>query len=174
MEQNIKEKVEHISNIIKTCGIVDVEIATEPKMNKKGNAYLGRVKKHTGYIGVKFGANYAEEVRKRLAEEGKKAEFTAKPSPYKYFNEYFDCIGSQLYLRMILEKDADIKPIYEVDNRPATKEEIEVIKSFMPAKKSSAEHQGLTLENEVKMRRVKIENVVGIGNAEHYYSVRSE
>lgn len=161
--QNI-DKMQTITRVINTNEMVDVEICTEPKMNKRGNPYYGRVTKHTAYIGVKFGADYTEEVKKRLAEEGKKTEFTAKPSPYKYFNEYFDCIGEQLYLRLILEKDVDIKSIYEVGNRPATKEEIEVIKAFMPTKKSNADYQGLSEENEVKMRRVKIENVVAVGN----------
>ena len=161
---DMNAKMQRITEIIDNNNVVDIEISTEPKMNKTGNPYIGRVKKHTAYLGVEFGKNYADVVRERLLEEGKPTDFKAKKSPYTYVNKYFDRIGDQLYLRYILAKDAKpCKRIYEVDDRPATEQEAEEIESFMPSNKNSGANQGLSKENIVKPRWVKIQNVVALG-----------
>ena len=114
-------------------------------------------------MGVDFGYNYADEVNKRRLEEGKAADFQAKKSPYEEVNEYFVSKGDQLYLRYMLKADAKpSKTIYEVDDRPATEQEIEEIKSFFP-KKSTPTNQGLEKGNEVIFRVTKIENIVALG-----------
>lgn len=156
-------KMQKITDILRSCDVVDLEIATEPTMLKRGNPYIGRVKKHTAYLGVEFGKNYTEEVNKRRLEEGKAADFQAKKSPYEEVNEFFVRKGEQIYLRYLLAKDAKpSKTIYEVDGRPATESEIEEIKSFFPQKKS-ATNQGLEKGNEVDFRVTKIENIVALG-----------
>lgn len=161
---DMNAKMQRITEIIDNNNVVDIEISTEPKMNKTGNAYLGRVRKHTAYLGVEFGKNYTEEVNRRRMEEGKEGNFEAKKSPYTYVNKYFDRKGDQLYLRYILAKDAKpCKCIYEVDNRPATEQEIAEIKGFMPSSKNSGKNQGLEKGNEVKPRWVKIQNIVALG-----------
>lgn len=159
----MENKFETITNILRNAAdAVDVEIATEPKMKKTDNPYLGRVKKHTAYIGVDFGANYTEEVNKRRLEEGKAADFQAKKSPYEYVNEYFVRKGDQLYLQILMQKDVKVKSLYEVDERPATEEEVKEIGTFMYSH-GKATNQGLNDENVVEMRVVKIENIVAVG-----------
>ena len=161
---NTIEKMQTITDILRNAtDAVDVEIATEPKMRKTNNPYYGRVKKHTAYLGVDFGANYTEEVNRRRAEEGKTADFQAKKSPYEEVNPYFVRKGDQLYLRYMLKADAKpCKTIYEVDDRPATESEVEEIKGFFP-KKSTPTNQGLEKGNEVVFRVTKIENIVALG-----------
>lgn len=157
------EKYEQITNILRNAtDAVDVEVATEPKMRKTNNPYFGRVKKHTAYLGVDFGANYTEEVNKRRIEEGKSADFQAKASPYERVNEYIVRKGDQYYLQMLLKKDNKTKVIYEVDDRPATDAEVSEIKGFFYSS-GSASNQGLNEGNEVLMRVVKIENIIAIG-----------
>jgi hypothetical protein len=63
---------------------------------------------------------------------------------------------------MLLKKDNQTKVIYEVDERPATEEEIAEIKTFFP-KQNKPTNQGLSEGNEVQMRVVKLENIIAIG-----------
>lgn len=157
------DKMQTITNILRNAtDAVDVEVATEPKMKKTNNPYYGRVKKHTAYLGVDFGANYTEEVNRRREEEGKTADFQSQKSPYERVNEYFVRKGDQLYLQMLLKKDNKTKVIYEVDERPATATEAEEIKGFFYSS-GKASNQGLNEGNEVQMRVVKIENIVALG-----------
>jgi hypothetical protein len=157
------DKMHQITDIIDNNNVVDLEIVTEPTMNKRGNPYIGRVKRHTAYLGVDFGKSYTEEVNRRRAEEGKTADFKAKKSLYEEVNAYFVRHGSQLYLRYMLKADAKpCDPIYEVDGRPATKQEVKEIESFYP-KKNTSNNQGLEKGNEVVFRVTKIENIVALG-----------
>ena len=158
----MENKMNKITDILRNGNAVDIEVATEPKMRKTGNPYMGRVKKHTGYIGVDFGASYTEEVNKRRLEEGKAADFQAKKSLYEDVNEFFVRKGEQIYLRMLLKKGNAKRVIWEVDGRPATESEIEEIKGFLQGG-GSAKNQGLESGNEVEMRVVKIENIVAVG-----------
>lgn len=161
--KNINTLTETINNIIANGNTTMVEICTEPKMNKRNNPLYGRVKKRTAYIGVNF-KTYSEVVNERRAEEGNTTDFVANRSIYEHINDFFCRKGEQIYFRLIFDKNIQIKAIYEVDNRPATADEIETIKSFLPSRKSSAEHQGLSEENEVQVRVIKIENLVAIGH----------
>lgn len=158
----MESKMNKITDILRNGNAVDIEVATEPKMRKTGNPYMGRVKKHTGYIGVDFGASYTEEVNKRRMEEGKAADFQAKKSLYEDVNEFFVRKGEQIYLRMLLKKGNAKRVIWEVDGRPATEAEVEEIKGFLQGG-GSAKNQGLESGNEVEIRVVKIENIVAVG-----------
>ena len=158
-------KLENITNIIETRQVVDVELATEPKMRKTANPYFGRVCKHTAYLGVDFGKNYTDEVNRRREEEGKTTDFQAQKSTYEEVNKYFVRKGEQLYLRMILRQDNEKKVIWYVDDRPATETEIAEIKTFLQGG-GSAKNQGLEKGNEVQYRVVKIENVVAVGGVD--------
>lgn len=153
-------KLEQITETIKTKEVVDIETATEPKMNKTNNPYYGRVKKHTAYLNVDFGKNYTDEVNRRRAEEGKSTDFQAQKSLYESVNEYFVKRGEQIYLRFMFSKDTETKSIYTIDERPATDAEVEQIKAFMPNK---GKHTNQGLERQVDIRIVKIENIVSLG-----------
>ena len=158
----MQNKMQTISDILRTNEVVDIEIATEPKMNKRGNPYYGRVTKHTAYIGVEFGKSYSEEINKRRLAEGKTADFVAQKSPYESVNEFFVRKGEQLYLQFLPKKDGETKTIYEVDGRPATECEVNEFKAFFP-KSGWGANQGLEKGNEVPIRVVKIENIIAVG-----------
>ena len=164
MEKNIKQKIEKITNIINNNRVVDIEIATEPQMRKTNNPYLGRVKKHTAYLGVDCGESYTAEVNRRRMDEGKEGDFQAKASIYERVNDYFVRRGEQAYLQMLLKQKHETKKIYEVDGRPATTTEVAEIESFLHGSGKSSK-QGLGEGNEVQVRVVKIENVVALGGA---------
>lgn len=159
----MKTITETIAALENANATIMLETATDPKMNKRNNPYYGRVKKHTAYIGISFD-NYAEEVNTRRTEEGKDNGFIPKPSIYNRVNKYFVQKGEQLYIQFLFTKDCKIKTIWYVDDRPATTNEIDEFKAFMPQPKGNAAHQGLDTENEVKVRVVKLENIVAVGN----------
>jgi hypothetical protein len=160
----MEKKMQTITNILRNTDACDVEISTEPKMNKRGNPFYGRVRKHTAYLSLDFGANYTEEVNKELLAEGKEANFQAKESPYERVNEYFVRKGNQLYLQIVLPKGYQSKSIYELDDRPATEQEIKEFTAFF-TKSGKSTRQGVDKGREVDMRRVKIENIIAIGGA---------
>lgn len=153
-------KLEQITETIKTKEVVDIETATEPKMNKTNNPYYGRVKKHTAYLSVDFGKNYTDEVNRRRAEEGKSTDFQTQKSLYERVNEYFVKRGEQVYLQFMFNENTKTKSIYTIDGKPATDAEVEQIKSFMPSK---GKHTNQGLERQVDLRIVKIENIVSLG-----------
>lgn len=172
MENTTLNKIANIASVIMLAGVVDIETATEPQMKKSGNPYLGRVKKHTAYLGVDFGTTYAEEVNKRRLEEGKSADFVANKSPYEEIegNPYFVCKGEQTYLRVLLNKDCKTKTIWEIDERPATEQEIAEIKGFLYSKGAGSGRQGLD-ESKVEMRVIKTENIVAVGNEQNTWHI---
>lgn len=163
--ESMNDKMERITNIIRAKGAVDIEISTEPSMRKTNNPYLGRVRKHSAYLGVMFGESYTAEVNRRREAEGKTADFKAKKSSYETVNEFFVRKGDQLYLQFMpsMEKDHNPKAIYEVDGRPATEEEVKEIVGFFYSKGDAAKSQGLERGNEVAFRITKIENIIALG-----------
>ena len=172
MENTTLNKIANIACVIKLAKVVDIETATEPQMKKTANPYLGRVRKHTAYLGVDFDTTYTEEVNKRRLEEGKSADFAAQKSNYEEIegNPYFVRKGEQTYLRMLLGKDCKTKTIWEVDGRAATEQEIEEIKGFLYSKGNGSGRQGLD-ESRVEMRVIKTENIVAVGNEKNTWHI---
>ena len=82
------------------------------------------------------------------------------PPPDTFYTANLPGISQMLTFFLFDEKSATTIPIWYVDGRPATNEEIDYIKSFLP--KKSSNRQGLERENVVQVRVVKIENVVAI------------
>lgn len=141
--------------------------ATEPRMNKTGNPFIDRVKKVSVYKNAMLGCSYENVVNARRENEGKSADFDAQaPKGKTIFNKFFYQSIKELstfYLKIIFYKSQTrVESSYLVDGRPATDQEIQEIKTFMPKPSSSAQYQGLEAEDEVKIVAPKWDNVLQI------------
>jgi hypothetical protein len=117
---------------IKGATICTIVSATEPKMRKTANPYVGRVTKLTK-CQYQFGYNYQNAVNNRLAKEGKEPNFTTDARKWGVWvvpNKVAEHKG-EFYLRFYTMENATPKVVYLVDNRLATPEEVAEIKSFL-------------------------------------------
>ena len=163
---NIQKQVEIISANLRAGQFgYTITTATEPKMNKTGNPFYGRVQKISVYENAMLGCSYENIVNNRREAEGNTADFEAQaPKGKLIFNKFFYQSlkdESIFYLKIIFyKKQTSVKSSYLVDGRAATDDEIKAFEVFMPKPSSSATHQGLEPENEVKIVAPKIENVL--------------
>ena len=140
---------------------------TEPKMNKTGNPFLGRVEKISIYTNAMLGCNYSNIVNNRLKLEGKERNFVAQaPKGRKFYNAFFDQSEKDpetFYLKIAFYKErTHITTKYLIDGKLATAEQVAEIKQFLPKTYSSAASQGLEEKDEVKYIAVKFNNVAAI------------
>lgn len=154
-----------------------VVLSTEPTMNKRGNPYLGRVRKVTYYNDVMIGCEYANVVTNRAERSsGVTEKYDPQASKcgawiddnYKYCRQKPNT--KQCYFQFIFRLNTNPKPIWFVDNRIATSEEIEVIKSFLSGGNKSYNKQhdyGIIDGEEVDIRCPKVENVMEIRFSEN-------
>ena len=163
-----QKQVEIVSQALK-AGQFGYEIvtATEPKMNKTSNVYYGRVKKISVYKNAMIGCSYGNVVNARRESEGKATDFEAQaPKGKTFFNKFFYQNTKDIetfYLKIIFYKSQTrVESSFLVDGRPATDQEIQEIKGFMPKPSSSAARQGLEAEDEVKIVAPKWDNVLQI------------
>ena len=167
MEQ-IKIKVNEVSSLLKKGQFgYTIITKTTPKMNKTDNPYFGRVEKVSVYKNAMLGCSYTNIVNNRLESEGKERNFAAQaPKGKKNYNSFFDQSEKDentFYLKIAFYKErSQITSNYIIDGNNATQTQIQEIKNFLPKKYSSAAHQGLNEENEVKMITVNFENVCAI------------
>ena len=69
---------EFVNNVARgTFGITLIAV-TEPKMNKKGNPFFGRVQKATYMSNVALGYDYENVVNARLERKGETADYVAE------------------------------------------------------------------------------------------------
>lgn len=168
MEKTIQKQVEIVSQELKSGQFgYTIITATEPRMNKTNNIYYGRVKKISVYKNAMMGCNYGNIVNNRRESEGKTADFGAQaPKGKTIFNKFFYQSAKEpetFYLKIIFYKtQTKVESSYLVDGRPATDQEIQEIKTFMPKPSSAAPYQGLEEENEVKIVAPKWDNVLQI------------
>lgn len=156
---------------IKGATICTIETETTPKMNKKGNALYGRVRK-VSRGQFQFGYNYENAVNNRLEKQGDERTFEAQSRPYGTWvvpNKVAEHNGT-IYLRFYKMSNQTAQETYFVDGRPATAEEIDIIKFFTPASKPSATQaaEGLT-DNQVKPCEYKASAIrkISINGAEY-------
>ena len=135
-------------------------LVTEPKMNKTGknhlnervaNPYLGMLVEKVSTIKGKIKYDYEKEVNDQRLNEGKEADFKAKPRPWGEKDGCFVSHKNELYMDVMVEKALDSE--YLIENEPVDKEKLE---PYMPAKNKS-KTQGL--EKEVYVRTVKLKSV---------------
>lgn len=153
-------------SLAKGCTFVSVTIASEAKMNKKGNPLIGRVVKISEY-NCQFGYNYENAVNNRLIKQGSNSNFEAQSLPWgEWVRGYENSIiahKGEYYVRFYLAKGCKAEIRYLVDGRPATAEEIGVIKAFTPARKPSGTQSasGLTT-NQVEPFTAKLANIYSL------------
>lgn len=161
-------KVNEVSSILKKGQFgYTIITKTTPKMNKTANPYFGRVEKVSIYKNAMLGCSYTNIVNNRLESEGKERNFTAQaPKGKKFYNSFFyqsEKDENTFYLKIAFYKErSQITSNFLIDGNIATPNQIQEIKNFLPKNSSSAAHQGLSEENEVKMITVKFENVCTI------------
>ena len=153
---------------------VTITTETECRMNKTGNPYFGKVTKRTT-ANVSIGGDYQNTVNNRRAKEGNDADFVASERSWgQKIDNKFVCK---------VEKNGDVKQYVALGykSEPSSVEYFlnttgeviskETIKDFFVAKKSSAEHQGLSDENEVIYRNVKLGNIKELKYEGYHYIV---
>lgn len=155
--------VSMMSNV-KGATICTIVSATEPKMRKTANPYIGRVKKLTK-VQYQFGYNYENAVNNRLKKEGKEPNFSTASRKWGEWvipNKVAEHKG-EFYLRFYTMENATPKVVYLVDNRLATPEEVAEIKTFIPASAPSNRQveAGLT-EHFVEPRELKATSILQI------------
>jgi hypothetical protein len=149
------ELVSIIQRTVKGTTVVSIDAVTEPKMNKTGNPYYGKVEKHCRMDGM-IGFDYENSVNNQAKREGLAPDREAKPRQWGVLtaDRLFVVHNGAYYLQMKCQSASD--PIYK--NR-TTGEEIPVISldRFLPARSSSSTQEGL--EKEIVVRDVKLCNV---------------
>lgn len=163
---NFRSTVLGILSLAKGCTFVSVTIVSDAKMNKKGNPLAGRVTKIADY-NCQFGYSYENAVNNRIAKQGGNANFEAQSLPWgEWVRGYENRIIShkgEYYVRFYLAKGCKAEIRYLIDGRPATAEEISIIKSFTPARKPSGTQSacGLTA-NQVEPFTAKLANIYSL------------
>ena len=162
-----------------------VVLGTTPAMNKKDrltkqpNPYLGRVEKRTTYSNVLLGSDYSTIVESRArmtadnpkdvgAYDAEKSRFGAWIDPEK--GKFLRQKNGQTYLQFLYRRNTTNKPIWFIDGREATQQEIADIKRFLTASNPTCKKQiefGVDADNVVHVRCPKLESVRLISWGEH-------
>ena len=162
---------EQVTNVLKsmikgTFGTTLIAV-TEPRMNKRGNPYYGRIQKATYLVNVALGYSYENTVNNRLAREGKEADFISQAPFGRVWVEGMENLllqstknEHQYYLRTTMRPNTTAKVVYLIDGRRATEQEVEEILRYIP--QSRPTNQGLEEGNEVIVRDYKLENILAI------------
>ncbi len=153
---------------------------TDPRMRKTNNPLNGRVVKRTTSV-IQLGNNYQSAIENRTEKlNGEKADYVAeKPKGKTFVKGYENLVlqsdkdPSQKYLRTYYNMaNSDPKVEYLVDGKPATDEELETIKSFLPPKAPSKKQESAGLNEEVQImpRDYKVESVVELKLGDFHFS----
>lgn len=154
---------------------ITIEMVAEPKMNKRGNPFIGRVLKRTTFIHPYLGCNYGSMVTREGQRQGIDDSFN--PDTIKWannINAYFieHKTSGDYYLKVGVKSDTIVKSYYLVDGREATAEEVEQIQSFMPPASDSQKQlaYGIEPEKQIKWRTINMEHIVSVRQgAKTYY-----
>jgi len=160
-------KISEISSMPKGVFGVHVTVMTEPKMNKTGNQFYGRVRKVTDYFNIQLGTDYANTINNRLEKQGEEGNYVAEKAKGMHrYNDYFmqsDKDENQFYLNIIFNKaESHTETAWMVDGRLATEEEIKEFTAFIPKSSPCKKQEDAGLEKQVEIRRPKLQNVIKI------------
>lgn len=175
---NIQSVNEFCKNINKGTFGISLVAVTEPKMNKKGNPFFGRVKKATYITNVALGYTYENVVNNRLDRKGLESNFESEKPKGKSWLEFpyllvSDKDNTQQYLRTTMRKNSKIDNIYLLDGKIVNDLDIiNQIKQWLPKPSTSAKQEtfGLTEEEQVIVRDFKVENIVSLMQGEKNYT----
>lgn len=142
---------------VRTATFATITTVTEPKMNKGGNPYFGRIrKKQTMNVTINF--DYANSVNNQLKKEDKEAAFV--PHARKWGERIQGTCLIQHKGQVYLEAKPNGKPSaseYFCDGQSIDKSEIAL---YLPKVNSNAEHQGV--EKEIIIRDFKLSSISAI------------
>ena len=159
-----------------TFGISMITL-TEPKMNKKGNPYFGRVHKASYMTNVALGYDYENVVNARLGRKGLEADFVAEKPKGKSWDNYPFILQSDKdsdvkYLRCTMRPNTISKSVYLLDGQIVKDDNILAeIKSWLPSKGISVKQveSGLEENEQVVVRDFKLEGVIAMSQGEKEY-----
>lgn len=173
--ENVGKFIEAINK--GTFGIIMIS-CTEPKMNKRGNEFFGRVKKLTYTSNVALGYDYASYLFAKAKKQGvtkSLSEFQAevsKPSGKNWFSHPYilqsDKNEAQKYLRCYYNANSKSKSIYLLDGKFVNDERlIEAIKAKIT---SSSSHSSKFDLDDINLRDFKFENIICLKQGEKVYN----
>ena len=150
MKTITKKELIELVNGIKGTTFISADIASEPKMRKTDNPYLGATKVTTLSGAINF--DYESSVNNQLDREGKEADFKAAPRSWgQHVDNWIEHKGNY-YLPIKVQGHSD--PIFIHEGNKIDKE---VLKPFLY--ESHKPHTQEELDKEVVVRDVKIENI---------------
>ena len=161
-KSELVEKMLTLRNGSHTFG--SVVLATEPKMNKGGNPFFGRVTKLAKWS---FGVNteYYTKLLNEMVRQGlDTSNLTKEPSNYTRYTEKANCPilrlksdNSKLYLSVFPNKEGVSFVQYYLDGNLATEMETAQIKAWVGEDKPSAKQSelGISADKEIKIRTIK-------------------
>lgn len=151
--------------VMNLIGCVFAHITTETTVKiPKKYGISGVVTKVVSKI-VQLNYSYENAVNNRLEREGKDRDFEAQKLPWgEWFvaNKIIAHKG-KFYLRYYDINNGNVlNKAYFVDGRPATDEQLAIIKEYEKATHKPSNTQGLSEENEVKPLVVAEENIISL------------
>lgn len=172
---SVSEFVQNVSR--GTFGITLIAV-TEPKMNKRGNPFYGRVKKATYMSNVALGYDYENVVNARLERKGEEGTFQAEKPKGKSWDAYpfilqSDKDESIKYLRCTMRPNTATKTIYILDGEIVKDAEtILAIKDWLPKSAPSVKQteSGLSEEEQVIVRDYKLDGILCLTQGEKVFN----
>ena len=172
---SVSEFVQNVSR--GTFGITLIAV-TEPKMNKRGNPFYGKVKKATYMSNVALGYDYENVVNARLERKGEEGTFQAEKPNGKSWDVYpfilqSDKDESIKYLRCTMRPNTATKTIYILDGEIVKDvETILAIKDWLPKSAPSVKQteSGLSDEEQVIVRDYKLDGILCLTQGEKVFN----
>lgn len=160
-----------------TFGITLIAV-TEPKMNKRGNPFYGRVKKATYMSNVALGYDYENVVNARLERKGEEGTFQAEKPKGKSWDVYpfilqSDKDESIKYLRCTMRPNTATKTLFILDGEIVTDADtIIAIKDWLPKSAPSVKQteSGLSDEEQVIVRDYKLDGILCLTQGEKVFN----
>ncbi len=171
----MKELIDFVTSLNKGC-FTSVTLFNSTKMNKRNNPYYDRVSCKTVYSNCRLGCDYSNSIDASLGRNGLEGHFMADmPKGMHFINDFIlqsDNNEEQFYLRVQMFGYTKVNKTYYLDGQEITDDIIlEQIKTFMPKTSVSLKQSemGLSEEQQVVVRNIKLENIVEIKQGEKLY-----
>ena len=176
--KNFKSVAEFCGNIAKGTFGVSMIALTEPKMNKRGNPFYGRLHKATYMTNVALGYDYENVVNAKLERKGLDNTFVAEKPKGKNWDNYPFILQSDKdsnikYLRCTMRSNTTSKSKYILDGQVVTDENvIAEIKSWISTNNYSLKQaeSGLEENEQVVVRDFKLEGIIALTQGEKVYN----
>lgn len=153
----------NIISSIKGNKIAHLVTLTDVRLPKKLG--LGSVVTKRSEGQVQINSDYNCRVNNALARQGNDCSFVSETLPWGKWelnNKVINYNGCR-YLRYYYQRNSPMKVEYYVDGRPATQDEVTIIKAYINAhSKGSAKQEmaGLAKGDQVKLANVKFDNIL--------------